>query len=45
LIVPATGALRFFDSPRDELSLLQARSLAAASLSTFALTVARAIAA
>jgi len=41
----ATATLRFFESPRDELSLLQPRSVTAASLSTFALTVAGAIAA
>src|SRR5262249_29912329 len=41
----ATGVLRFFESPRDELSWLQPRSVIAASLSTFALTVAGAIAA
>ncbi len=41
----ATGALRLFESPRDELGLLQPRSVAAASLSTFALTVAGAVAA
>ena len=41
----ATGALRFFESPRDELSALQPRSVTAASLSTFALTVVGAIAA
>jgi Acetoacetate decarboxylase (ADC) len=41
----ATGELRFLDSPRDELSLLQPASVTAASLSTFALTVAGAVAA
>jgi hypothetical protein len=41
----ATGALRLFDSPRDELSLLRPRSVTAASLSSFALTVTGAIAA
>ena len=39
----ATGTLSFFDSPRDELSLLQPRSVTAASLSTFALTVVAAV--
>lgn len=41
----ASGTLRFFDSPRDELSMLQPKEVVAASLSTFALTVAGAIAA
>ena len=41
----ATAVLQFFESPRDELSLLQPRVVRAASLSTFALTVAGAIAA
>jgi len=41
----ATGTLRLFESPRDELSALRPRSVMAASLSTFALTVAGAIAA
>jgi hypothetical protein len=41
----ATGALQFFESPRDELSVLRPRSVTAASLSTFALTVTGAIAA
>jgi hypothetical protein len=35
----ATGELAFFDSPRDELSLLQPQRVTTASLSTFALTV------
>jgi len=42
----ATGVvLRFFESPRDELSALRPRSVTAASISTFALTVTGAIAA
>ena len=41
----ATGALQLFESPHDELSALQPRSVTAASLSTFALTVVGAIAA
>jgi hypothetical protein len=41
----ATGVLRFFEGPRDELSALRPRSVTAASLSTFALTVVGAIAA
>jgi hypothetical protein len=41
----ATGALQLFESPRDELSALRPRSVMAASLSTFALTVVGAIAA
>jgi len=41
----ATGALQLFASPRDELAALQPRSVTAASLSTFALTVVVAIAA
>ncbi len=41
----ATGALQLLESPRDELSALRPRSVTAASLSTFALTVAGAIAA
>ena len=41
----ATGALQLFDSPRDELSALRPRSVTAASLSTFALTVVGATAA
>jgi len=41
----ATGILRFFESPRDELSALRPRSVTTASLSTFALTVTGAIAA
>ena len=41
----ATGTLQLFESPRDELFALRPRSVAAASLSTFALTVAGAIAA
>jgi hypothetical protein len=41
----ATGALQFFESPRDELSALRPRSVTASSLSTFALTVIGAIAA
>jgi hypothetical protein len=36
--------LRLFESPRDELSALRPRSVTAASLSTFALTVVGAIA-
>ncbi len=40
----ATGALQLFESPRDELSALRPRSVTAASLSTFALTVVGAIA-
>jgi len=39
----ATGALQLFESPRDELSALRPRSVTAASLSTFALTVIGAI--
>jgi Acetoacetate decarboxylase (ADC) len=39
----AIGALQFFASPRDELSMLQPRSVTAASLSTVALTVVGAI--
>jgi len=39
----ATGTLAFFDSPRDELALLQPTGPAAASVSTFALTVSGAI--
>ena len=39
----ATGWLRFFDSPRDELSMLQPKAVTAASLSTFGLTVVGAI--
>lgn len=39
----ATGTLRFFPSPRDELSLLQPDEITAASLSTFALTVVGAV--
>jgi hypothetical protein len=35
--------LRLFESPRDELSALRPRSVTAASLSTFALTVVGAI--
>jgi hypothetical protein len=35
----AMGELAFFDSPRDELSLLQPQRVTIASLSTFALTV------
>jgi hypothetical protein len=41
----ASGALQLFESPRDELAVLRPRSVTAASLSTFALTVAGAIAA
>ena len=41
----ATGALHLFESPRDELAALRPRSVAAASVSTFALTVVGAIAA
>jgi hypothetical protein len=41
----ATGTLQLFDSPRDKLSALGPRSVTAASLSTFALTVVGAIAA
>jgi Acetoacetate decarboxylase (ADC) len=41
----ATGSLRLFESPRDELCLLRPRAVTAASLSTFALTVVGAIAA
>jgi Acetoacetate decarboxylase (ADC) len=41
----ATGALQLFASPRDELAALQPRSVTAASLSTFALTVVGATAA
>jgi hypothetical protein len=40
----ASGALQLFESPRDELSALRPRSVTAASLSTFALTVVGAIA-
>jgi Acetoacetate decarboxylase (ADC) len=39
----ATGALQFFESPRDELCVLRPRSVTAASLSTLALTVIGAI--
>jgi len=35
----ATGTLRFLESPRDELALLQPRAVTAASVSTFAMTV------
>lgn len=35
----ATGTMRFFDSPRDELALLQPMAVLGASLSTFALSV------
>jgi hypothetical protein len=35
----ATGSRRFMDSPRDELALLQPTRVAAASLSTFAMTI------
>jgi hypothetical protein len=35
----AEGTLRFFESPRDEMSMLQPEKVTAASLSTFALTV------
>jgi len=35
----ATGTLRFMDSPRDELALLQPARVTAASLSTFAMTI------
>ncbi len=41
----ATGDLQLFESPRDELYLLRPRSVTSASLSTFALTVAGAVAA
>jgi hypothetical protein len=41
----AAGELQLFESPRDELCLLRPRSVTAASLSTFALTVVGAIAA
>jgi len=41
----ASGALQLFESPRDELAALRPRSVTAASLSTFALTVTGAIAA
>jgi hypothetical protein len=40
----ASGTLRFFESPRDELALLQPAAVTAASLATVALTVAGAIA-
>jgi len=40
----ATGTLRFIDSPRDELALLQPARVTAASLSTFAMTITGAIA-
>lgn len=40
----ASGTLRFFESPRDELALLRPTAVTAASLSTFALTVTGAIA-
>jgi hypothetical protein len=36
----ASGTLSFFDSPRDELHLLRPRNVVAASVSTFALTIA-----
>ena len=36
----ATGQLRFLESPRDELALLQPQAVTAASVSTFALTIA-----
>ena len=35
----ATGTLRFLDSPRDELALLQPMAVTAASVSTFAMTI------
>ena len=35
----ATGTLRFLDSPRDELALLQPKAVTAASVSTFAMTI------
>lgn len=41
----ATGALHLFESPRDELSALQPRSVVSASFSAFALSVVGAIAA
>jgi hypothetical protein len=40
-----TGTLRFLESPRDELALLQPNAVTAASLSTFAMTVTGATAA
>ena len=41
----ATGTLRLFESPRDELALLQPRAVTAASVSTFAMTITGATAA
>lgn len=41
----ATGTLRLFDSPRDELALLQPAAVTAASVSTFAMTITGATAA
>jgi Acetoacetate decarboxylase (ADC) len=35
----ATGTLRFLDSPRDELAILQPKSVTSASVSTFAFTI------